>query len=47
MVLATCDWVVVLDFGKVIASGPPAAIRDDAAVADAYLGDRFRQAVPG
>ena len=47
MVLATCDWVVVLDFGRVIASGPPAAIRDDSAVADAYLGDRFRQAVPG
>jgi ABC-type branched-subunit amino acid transport system ATPase component len=47
MVLATCDWVVVLDFGRVIASGPPAAIRDDVAVADAYLGDRFRQAVPG
>jgi branched-chain amino acid transport system ATP-binding protein len=47
MVLTTCDWVVVLDFGTVIAAGPPAAIRDDAAVAAAYLGDRFRQAVPG
>ena len=46
MVLATCDWVVVLHFGKVIAAGPPGAIRDDAAVAEAYLGDRFRQAVP-
>jgi ABC-type branched-subunit amino acid transport system ATPase component len=31
----------------VIAAGPPSAIRDDAAVADAYLGDRFQQAVPG
>jgi branched-chain amino acid transport system ATP-binding protein len=47
MVLATCDWVVVLDFGKVIAAGPPDVIRDDTAVAEAYLGDRFRQAVPG
>jgi len=47
MVLATCDWVVVLDFGTVIAAGPPETIRVDAAVADAYLGDRFRQVVPG
>jgi branched-chain amino acid transport system ATP-binding protein len=45
MVLTTCDWVVVLDFGKVIAAGSPAAIRDDAAVAEAYLGDRFREPV--
>jgi len=45
MVLATCDWVVVLDFGKVIASAPPDTIRDDARVAAAYLGDRSRQPV--
>ena len=47
MVLATCDWVVVLEFGRVIAAGLPEAIRDDTTVAAAYLGDRFRQAVPG
>ncbi|MBL7521843.1 ABC transporter ATP-binding protein, partial [Frankia sp. CNm7] len=38
LVLDVCDRVYVLDFGKVIASGPPAAIRDDPAVIAAYLG---------
>jgi ABC-type branched-subunit amino acid transport system ATPase component len=44
MVLATCDWVVVLDFGRVIAAGTPEAIRRDARVAEAYLGDRYAPA---
>jgi branched-chain amino acid transport system ATP-binding protein len=43
MVLTTCDHVVVLNFGKVIAAGSPDAIRRDADVADAYLGDRYRE----
>jgi branched-chain amino acid transport system ATP-binding protein len=38
LVLRVCDTVHVLDFGEVIASGPPAAIRDDPAVQAAYLG---------
>jgi sulfate-transporting ATPase len=38
LVMSTCDRVVVIDFGRVIASGPPAEIRDDQAVRDAYLG---------
>jgi sulfate-transporting ATPase len=38
LVLNTCDHVYVLDFGTVIAEGPPDAIRADRAVADAYLG---------
>jgi branched-chain amino acid transport system permease protein len=38
MVLRTCDRVVVLDFGAVIAAGTPAEIRDDPAVVAAYLG---------
>ncbi|MCK9901780.1 ATP-binding cassette domain-containing protein [Frankia sp. Cpl3] len=38
LVLSVCDYIYVLDFGKVIAEGDPAAIRADRAVADAYLG---------
>jgi branched-chain amino acid transport system ATP-binding protein len=38
LVLGVCDRVVVLDFGAVIASGPPAQVRDDPAVTAAYLG---------
>jgi ABC-type branched-subunit amino acid transport system ATPase component/branched-subunit amino acid ABC-type transport system permease component len=38
LVLAVCDYVYVLDFGSVIAEGPPDTIRSSRAVADAYLG---------
>ncbi len=38
LVLRVCDHVYVLDFGAVIAEGPPDAIRTSRAVADAYLG---------
>ena len=37
-VLDTCDRVIVLDFGAVIADAPPAAIATDPAVAAAYVG---------
>jgi len=39
-VMAICDRLVVLDFGRVIAAGAPAAVAEDAAVVDAYLGVR-------
>jgi ABC-type branched-subunit amino acid transport system ATPase component len=34
----TCDRVIVMDLGEVIATGPFAALRDDPRVVDAYLG---------
>ncbi|HEV7655428.1 MAG TPA: ABC transporter ATP-binding protein [Mycobacteriales bacterium] len=38
MVMRLSDTVVVLDFGKVVATGPPAAVQEDPAVLAAYLG---------
>jgi len=38
LVLNVCDYLYVLDFGKVIAEGTPAEIRTNPAVVTAYLG---------
>jgi branched-chain amino acid transport system ATP-binding protein len=39
LVMDISDRVVVLDFGRTIADGTPDAVRDDAAVIHAYLGE--------
>jgi branched-chain amino acid transport system ATP-binding protein len=38
LVMSVCDEVLVLDFGKPIALGPPSEIRTDPKVTEAYLG---------
>jgi branched-chain amino acid transport system ATP-binding protein len=38
LVMGLCDKVTVLDYGKMIAMGPPAEVQRSAAVIEAYLG---------
>jgi branched-chain amino acid transport system ATP-binding protein len=46
LVMSVCDRLVVLNFGQVIAEGTPAAIRANADVATAYLGDPVQEDAP-
>lgn len=47
LVMAVCDQVVVLNFGRVIAAGAPAEVRGHPAVTEAYLGAEVAAPKPG
>jgi branched-chain amino acid transport system ATP-binding protein len=46
LVLGICHRIVVLEFGKVIAAGPPEAVRHDPKVVTAYLGGAAGEVTP-
>lgn len=39
MVMAICERLIVLDYGRIIAEGPPTEVRSNPAVVKAYLGN--------
>jgi branched-chain amino acid transport system ATP-binding protein len=45
LVLTVCDYVYVIEFGRVIAQGTPAEIRTNERVITAYLGEQARESV--
>ena len=48
LIMRICNRIYVLDYGQIIAEGPPEQIRDDPQVVRAYLGDgRDRRRLDG
>ena len=41
MMLDTCDWLIAMNFGKLIAEGPPEDVVREDSVREAYLGKRW------
>ncbi len=44
LVLSVCDYIYVMDFGKIIAAGTPEEVRTNPEVVAAYLGEEAGEA---
>jgi ABC-type branched-subunit amino acid transport system ATPase component len=43
MMIDTCDYLLAMNFGKLIAAGPPDVVVREPAVQQAYLGKKWRE----